>query len=139
VEHDPENAFTCTIDENLIGPLRESVHELGKELGDLSYQEAAAVVVNFALGRLEGLNVGRVQADGMTILDIQQDGQQAFEGFVRGQMANELLDRVCIADEIIIEIMRNTKVWERGKRLRKKVPVETYRFPNVFLRGKQGE
>jgi hypothetical protein len=122
--------FNFEIDASLMGEVEENARHFGKEVADLAYDEAATVVIGAMLKSFEGMETGTFEINGRTAVDIEQDGQQAFEGFASNKVAEQLILRVQRADEIVISVMRNKKVWERGKRIRKKVADETYRYQN---------
>jgi len=124
--------FTFSVDTSEMARIEEVASELNKEVGDLSYSEAAAVLIKYTVSSLLEMKTGTVTStdDGRTIVDSAADGQQAYDGFVTGRLEDQLIKRVRTADEIVIEVVRKKKVWERGKRVRKDVAVQTYRYKN---------
>jgi hypothetical protein len=135
MEEERPQFFKFSVDAPEMAKIEDVASELGKEVSALSYSEAAAVLIQYTVNSLVGMDTGTIETDGRTILDKGADGEQAYDGFVRGRLVEQMLDKVQTADEIVIEVMRNKKVWERGKQVRKKVVDQTYRYPNSSRSG----
>lgn len=104
-----------------------SEQAFGKEVGDLSFDEASRLVGGIVMATTQGGN-GKVTSEGRVIVDSEADGQEALSGYGR-QWAKEMAPHIDDERELVINVTRNKTLWDSIRRREPKVE-HTFRFRN---------